>query len=166
MDITGTWAGQYTYGEDYEQLADTSVRFTLSLQQHGWQRLLGRPRLIGQCRDNHDDGGQKGLGKIHGRRVGRTLQFLKSMPESVRSDEWVQYLRDSFRAEFGQDLPAKLPDHCIAYQGEISEFGDSLSGSWQILNTIFHTDHGDVRYVNAGEGTWTARRTSPLTTEL
>lgn len=166
MNISGTWEGQYTYGEDYLELADASVRFTMTLEQHGLMRLLGRPRLRGQVRDNAADGGQQGVGRIAGRRFGQTVQFVKSMPPSVMPDEWVDFLRHEFRDQFQSELPRELPDHRIAYQGRIDDDGERITGSWFILPMIFTTDIGEVSHNASGEGTWTARRSSPMPIEL
>lgn len=166
MNISGTWAGQYTFGEGYEQMEGTSVRFTLSLEQRGIMALLGRPLLVGHVRDDFHDGGMKGLATIDGRRLGRRLHFLKVMPDSGLTPEWVDALRTQFRREFHAELPQEMPQHRIAYHGHVHDTGEALSGAWTILPMIFETSVGLVSHGITGEGTWTARRTSALPTQL
>jgi hypothetical protein len=72
--VTGTWLGEYTYGEAYQGTAGKSVPFTMSLTE-SW---MGR--VVGYVRDDASKGGQPERGKIHGGRRGHMLEFVKTMP--------------------------------------------------------------------------------------
>ena len=166
MNISGTWEGQYTYGEAYDDYAGTSVRFAMTLQLGGVAQLIGRPRLTGTIRDSIDDGGQPGLAQLVGRRIGTGMRFVKTMPHSGMDDYTMAELRCEFRAQFHKQPPEPMPKHRIAYNGTISHHGEQLSGSWLILPMLFETDDGPVRFGGIGEGTWTARRSSHLANEI
>lgn len=162
MKVSGTWLCEYTYGsEGYEQsgIAGTSVPFTMSLTE-GWLR-----NVSGYVRDDASRGGQPERGRIRGRRRGRVLEFLKIMPVHHVVDETGKMveMRSFYRDRHGLELPADLPPHRIAYRGTIDETGEAIAGEWQIV-PWGRTAHG--RPVSMGAGTWSARRTSDLASEV
>ncbi|MCA8974224.1 MAG: hypothetical protein KDC98_05850 [Planctomycetes bacterium] len=153
MKLTGTWVGQYTYGQSYDQLAATSVPFTMSLTE-SW-----RLRVVGYVRDDASRGGQPERGRIVGQRKGRQLEFLKTMPKGYVTDadgnmvEQRQFLEE----EFGIALPDGMPPHRIHYAGTLDEHGQSVAGTWRIVPW---GRTADGRELGSGNGSWSARRMS------
>lgn len=152
MKLTGTWIGQYTYGDCYQEegIAGKSVPFTMSLTET-W---LGR--IKGYVRDDASRGGQPERGRISGRRKGRRLSFMKIMPTGyvVEDGEFVdrrEHLADALDAE---ELD-NLPPHRIHYEGDIDDHGETVAGAWNIVAWDDAADDDDV-----ARGTWSARRAS------
>jgi hypothetical protein len=160
MNITGTWTGSYTYGPGYEEAANTSVPFRLSIDET-W---LGR--IAGYVRDDASKGGMPERGRIHGRRRGRRIEFVKVMPvgyvtnddgELMRTQDWLD--QQGF-----EDIQAAA--HRIHYAGELDIAGQSMSGSWLIRPRELDGSMGSKVFFEGGEGTWTARRISELPSEI
>lgn len=84
MNLTGTWDGEYTYGDGYGSEAGKSVPFRLVLTEAGPLRWLGLARLTGSVREDSLRGGFPAPGRVDGRRRGRRIGFLKTMPENYR----------------------------------------------------------------------------------
>lgn len=160
MKTTGTWLGEYTYGEIYD-FAGKSVPFTMSLTE-SWLR-----RITGYVRDDASKGGQPERGRILGTRRGTTIAFLKTMPvgyvtgpdgEMVETRSWLQ------RA-FGIENAPESP-HCIEYVGELSGDGQSVRGQWRIRPRVVAEDDKGAQLFGGGNGTWSARRVADLPSEV
>jgi hypothetical protein len=152
--LTGTWHGEYTYGDFYADLAGQRVPFVLSLTE-SW-----RYRLSGYVRDDAARGGQPERGRITGVRRGAAVAFVKTMPVGYVTDgdgtrvEVAAWLRRTF----GIETP-DLPPHRIHYAGELTPDGQTLAGTWVIRPTVVAEGSAGAQCIG-GDGTWTARRTS------
>lgn len=159
MRITGTWQGQYTYGEDYGNITGMSVPFRLSLHQSWW---FGRVR--GHVRDDVSKGGQPELGLVDGWRKGTVVRFVKVMPVAYSMvDGSLMPLRDDLR-QHGLEVLGEL-SHWIGYSGTVREDGRAMDGDWQILPRQVETDRGRIE-VGRGSGTWSAKHVDRKRTAL
>jgi hypothetical protein len=160
VKATGTWRGEYTYGDLYEHIAGSSVPFTMSLTE-SWPG-----RIAGYVRDDASKGGMPERGRIAGSRRGATLTFVKTMPVGYVSDETGQMVetRTWLSRVFGLDKPAVSP-HRIHYTGEMDAIGHSITGTWAIELQVVAEDDEGVHTVG-GQGTWTARRVSDQPNEV
>lgn len=160
MKVTGTWNGEYTYGEAYQGIVGKSVPFTMSLTE-SWMS-----RVVGYVRDDATKGGQPERGKIHGGRRGLTLEFVKTMPTAYMADPdgSQKETRSSWlKRTYGIEEDPTAP-HRIHYVGRLSADGHSVHGEWLIRQRQVQTDQGMVEL--AGTGTWSARRIADLPSEV
>lgn len=159
MKVSGTWLGEYTYGDGYEDIAGKSVPFTMSLTE-SW---LGR--VLGYVRDDATQGGQPERGKIRGSRRRLTLEFVKSMPTGYvfDPDGKLEPRSSWLKRAFGIDEDPDEP-HRIHYIGRLSADGGSVRGEWVIRRGQLDTEQGVIEF--GGAGTWSARRTSDLPSEV
>ncbi len=160
MTITGTWLGEYTYGELYGNIAGKSVPFTLSLTD-SW---LGR--VTGYVRDDATKGGMPERGRIAGKRKGNAIEFVKTMPVGYVTDpsEALGDKHTRLQRASGIENPRGGPHH-IHYFGEIDAAGHTMRGTWIILGSTDATT-GETAPLPRGEGSWTARRSSELPSEV
>jgi hypothetical protein len=159
MRITGTWQGQYKYGEDYQEDTGTSVPFRLSLRQSWW---FGRVR--GHVRDDVSKGGQPELGLVDGWRKGTVVRFVKVMPVAYAMvDGRLTPFRDLLQQQ-GFTVLGELP-HRIGYRGTVRGDGRTMDGDWQILPEQVETDRGWIE-VGSGSGTWSAQQVDRRCTTL
>ncbi len=167
MRLTGTWHGEYVYGDGYGDLAGARVPFALSLTESGAAALVGFGRITGYVRDDASKGGMPERGRIAGRRRRQRVRFVKAMPNHylAQGDGTLVGLRDVVRAQHGLELPASLPPHRIAYEGELDQTGESMRGTWTILPWTAAAG-GGVVHGAGGTGTWSAQRRSPLPSEV
>ncbi|MCA8951920.1 MAG: hypothetical protein KDE27_20590 [Planctomycetes bacterium] len=156
MNLTGTWIGEYTYGEGYaaDGMAGMSVPFTMSLTESA------PDRIVGYVRDDSSRGGQPERGRVLGARHGKRVEFTKTMPvgyftidgELVERREYIE------RIEQIELPPGALPPFRIAYTGEFDATGEALAGEWRI-EPWGRTEDGEP-LGEASRGTWSARRSS------
>ncbi len=159
MRLTGTWVGEYVYGADYEtdEMVNKAVPFTMSLTE-SWLR-----NVAGYVRDDASRGGQPERGRIHGRRRGTDLVFMKLMPvHYVTFEGKLIELRDHY-AQHGVELPEGMPPHRILYRGTVDQHGESVAGTWELQPWAIADDGESLGH---GSGTWKARRTSYETCEV
>lgn len=159
MKTTGTWLGEYTYGETYD-FAGKSVPFTMSLTE-SWLR-----RIVGYVRDDASKGGQPERGRIAGTRRGTTIAFVKTMPVGYTTDADGQMIdtRSWMKRVFGIENPPESP-HRIEYVGELAGDGQSVRGQWSIRPRVVAEDE-QGQHLLGGTGTWSARRIADLPSEV
>ena len=158
MKLTGTWVGEYTFGDGYDDAgaAGQSVPFTMSLTE-SWLR-----RVIGYVRDDASRGGQPERGRVGGRRRGDRFEFVKTMPVGYQmTEDGPVETRQYLERELEIELPDELPPHRVHYAGTLDPDRQCLAGEWVILPWQI----GD-RAGGGGRGTWTARRTSDQPSEV
>ncbi|MBL8726830.1 MAG: hypothetical protein JNM25_00260 [Planctomycetes bacterium] len=160
MKVSGTWHGEYTYGEIYD-FAGKSVPFTMSLTE-SWLR-----RIAGYVRDDASKGGMPERGRILGTRRGSTIEFVKTMPVGYVTDPDGQMVetRSWLQRAFGIANPPAAP-HCIEYVGELAADGQSVRGQWRIRPRVVAEDEQGQHLFGGGTGTWSARRIADLPTEV
>jgi hypothetical protein len=159
VKTTGTWLGEYTYGEIYD-FAGQSVPFTMSLTE-SWLR-----RITGYVRDDASKGGQPERGRILGTRRGTTIAFVKTMPVGYVTDPDGKMVetRSWLKRAFGIENVPESP-HCIEYVGELAGDGQSVRGQWRIRPRVVAEDDQGA-HVFGGNGTWSARRIADLPSEV
>lgn len=154
-NLTGTWDGEYTYGDDYGPQRGESVPFRMSLTESGGGAVTG------YVRDDAERGGMRERGRIAGKRESEALVFLKTVPSGGDGEaEAIEPLRRFFERELGLEIPLDLPPHRIRYAGVASPDGASVSGEWSIVPWRVEVEDGVIEY-GAGSGTWTAKKVSP-----
>lgn len=159
MDLSGTWDGEYTYGEGYGSETGKSVPFRLVLAETGALSWLGFARLTGSVQDDSLRGGFPAAGCVEGRRRGRRIGFLKTMPENYVFDEDGK-MTDLFEA-LAKEVDTRdfeLSPHRIAYQGAVFDDGTRLGGQWRIQPTWVLAGEKAFQLAGVGTGTWSARR--------
>ncbi len=161
MKATGTWYGEYTYGEIYEALAGKSVPFTMSLTE-SWLR-----RIVGYVRDDASKGGMPERGRILGSRRGTTIAYVKTMPIGYVTDADGKRVetRNWLQRKYGIENAASVP-HCIEYVGELADDGQSARGQWRIRPRVVAEDEQGQHVFGGGTGTWSARRIADLPSEV
>ena len=159
MRITGTWQGQYTYGDGYATITGISVPFRLSLHESWW---FGRVR--GHVRDDVSKGGQPELGMVDGWRKRAAVRFVKVMPAPyVLVDGKLRPLRELLLQQ-GITVVGEMP-HWIGYSGAVRDDGRMMEGDWQILERPVQTDRGYMQ-LGSGSGTWSAHHVDVRRTSL
>lgn len=154
MNLTGTWDGEYTYGDGYGPRTGESVPFRMSLTESG------EGAVVGYVRDDALRGGMSGRGRIAGKRDATSLVFLKTMPRGDDEDAAAnETLRRFFEVELGIEIPVDVPPHRIRYTGVASPDGAVFSGEWNVVPWRFEVDDSVIE-LGAGCGTWTATRVS------
>ncbi|MBL8738672.1 MAG: hypothetical protein JNL12_19745 [Planctomycetes bacterium] len=133
--------------------------FRLVLTEAGPLRWLGLARLTGSVREDSLRGGFPAPGRVDGRRRGRRIGFLKTMPENYVCDEDGK-MTDLFEAlaKEADTRDFQLSPHRIAYEGAVLDDGTRLGGQWRIQPTWVLAGEEVFQLAGEGTGTWSARR--------
>ena len=155
MKVSGTWEGEYRYGAEYGPTAGTSIEFTMSVTQ-----LAKQSAIRGYVRDG--EGGIAERGRIAGRSTQRTIDFVKTMPVDYLTDGAGnnREISETIEQELGIRVTG-LSAHRIRYRGQISESGETMTGTWEVLPLAVETAEGSMQFPASGTGTWQATRVSP-----
>ena len=149
INLSGTWTGEYQYAPP---AVGVPAAFILNLRQ-GW---LGR--ITGTVQDGPE--GMPEEGKVTGWLRGNRLTFRKQMPVfRVASEGRTVPLAEYLAASGELRISANMPHPSILYEGTAGGDGQSLSGVWNVSESVIRLA-GQARALQfpGYKGSWVARR--------
>lgn len=160
LDISGTWAGEYSYLPTDERPAPSDrVPFT----------LVASPRWFGRFRGIVEDDeslGVPGLATVRGRVRGSDVYFEKQYPVCYVGDQHDRRsLREYLKSEHGIELDRDVPAPPVRYSGRYDASDEVIRGTWRFTGEpLRFVSRGRFMSLDcsAGTGEWFMRRRSLL----
>ena len=154
-NMAGSWSGEYEY-DPTEEIPQgmPKISFTLDIEEE----------FAGKFRGRIQDDPQKGPpepGLVKGEVVGKSMEFVKQMPVCYFfTPSGLKRFDEYSREMWGMKVDFSVPAVPIHYQGNFTETGAEITGTWWIGGELAFMS-GGKRYaivIPATTGTWHARR--------